>query len=98
MVFPRRYSMFAYETMTDPEAELRQQFTEVFSKADYPVEGPFELIPTLPRGPMTSFEAGDISISAPGLRKYSDYMDFPYDAAEPLADDIIRGLREEEDL
>ncbi len=84
--------------MNDPEAELRQQFTEVFSNADYPVEGPFELIPALPRGPMTTFEAGTLSISAPGLRKYSDYLEFPYEAADPLVEDILRGLREEEDL
>ena len=84
--------------MTDPEAALRQQFTEVFSNADYPVDGPFELIPALPRGPMTKFEAGDISISAPGLRKYSEYLAFPYESAEPLVEDIMNGLREEGNL
>lgn len=84
--------------MTDPEAALRQQFTDVFSNADYPVEGPFELIPALPRGPMTKFEAGDISISAPGLRKYSDSLDFPYEAVDPLVEDLLRGIRDEEDL
>lgn len=98
VVFPLCSKMWRYETMTDPEAELRQQFTEVFSNADYPVEGPFELIPALPRGPMTKFEAGEVSISAPGLRKYSDYMEFPYDAPEPLVEDILRGLREEGSL
>lgn len=84
--------------MNDPEAELRRQFTDVFSNADYPVEGPFELIPALPRGPMTSFEAGDISISAPGLRKYSDYLEFPYEGVDPLVEDVMTGIREEEGL
>ena len=82
----------------DVEAALRQQFTEVFSNASYPVDSPFDLIPALPRGPMTTFEAGDFSISAPGLRRYSDYMEFPYESADPLVEDVMRGIREEGDL
>ena len=84
--------------MTDTEAELREQFTEVFGTADYPIDGPFDLIPTLPDGPMTTFEAGDVSVSATGLRKYGSYMDFPYQSVDPLVEDIITGLQEEGEL
>lgn len=84
--------------MTDTEAELRQQFTEVFSEADYPVDGPFELIPVLPRGPLTTFEAGDVKVSATGLHSYASYMEFPYQDVEELVEDIMEAVRSEENL
>lgn len=81
--------------MGDVEAELREQLTEAFEGADYPVNNPMELVPALPNGPATRFEADDVSFTAMELAtKLSDIQDFPYDDVESLVDDVIVGLRE----
>lgn len=81
--------------MGDVEAELREQLTEAFEGADYPVNNPMELVPALPNGPATRFEADDVSFTAMELAtKLSDVQDFPYDDVESLVDDVIVGLRE----
>ena len=49
--------------MVDKE-DLRQQFTEAFEGADYPVNSPMDLVPALPQGPGTTFESGDFSMTA----------------------------------
>ena len=82
--------------MTPAEAEIRRQLTEVFGAAEYPVTDPFELIPVLPDGAATTFEAGDVTIGAMELgMEYADYQEYPYDSVEPLVDDLLRGLRED---
>lgn len=81
---------------SNPEAEMRRQLAEVFGRADYPVEDPFELIPVLPDGPSTTFEAGDVTIGAMELgTEYAEYQTYPYDDVESLVDDLVTGLREE---
>jgi len=40
------------------KADLRQQFVDAFEGADFPVEGPMDLVPALPDGPGTTFESG----------------------------------------
>lgn len=81
--------------MGDTEAELRAQLTEAFEGANYPVNNQMELVPTLPNGVGTRFEAGDVSFTAMELAtKLSDIQDFPYDSSEGLVDDVISGLRE----
>jgi len=80
--------------MTPPEAEIRRQLTEVFDAAEYPVTDPFELIPVLPDGAATTFEAGDVTIGAMELgMEYADYQEYPYDSVEPLVEDLMTGLR-----
>ena len=80
----------------DVEAELREQFTRAFEAADYPVENQMQLVPALPDGPGTRFEAGDFSMSAMELgMKLSAYQDFPYASVEELVDDLMAGVREE---
>jgi hypothetical protein len=82
--------------MTDVEAELREQFTEVFRDADFPVEDQMDLIPALPDGPATTFEVGDRSLTAMELAaKLGGHQDFPYHTVEALVDDVIAGLRAE---
>lgn len=82
--------------MRDVEVELREQLTDTFNQATYPVNDPFELVPVLPDGPATEFQAGDVVIPAIELgTKYGDYQDFPYQSVEPLVDDIISGLKAE---
>ncbi|MDY6818682.1 MAG: MTH865 family protein [Halobacteriales archaeon] len=81
--------------MSDVEAELREQFLDVFGAATYPVESPTDLIPALPDGPQTRFEAGDVSVTAMELAmKLSDVQDFPYEDAESLTADLLAGMRE----
>jgi len=80
----------------DVEAELRAQMREAFEGADYPVANQMKLVPALPNGPSTRFEAGDVSITAMELAtKLSGHQEFPYDDVDTLVDDIIAGLKAE---
>ncbi len=74
--------------------ELRRQLTTVFGRASYPVEDPFELIPVLPDGAATTFEAGDVTLGAMELgMEYAEYQDYPYENVDSLVDDLMCGLR-----
>lgn len=85
--------------MSDTESELREQLVEAFSGADYPVKNQMGLVPALPNGPATTFEAGDETFSAMELAtKLSGHAEFPYDDVNTLVDDIIAGLKAEGDL
>jgi hypothetical protein len=76
--------------------ELRQQFTEAFEGADYPVNSPMDLVPALPNGPATTFESGDFSMTAMELNtKGGGSQDFPYENVDDLVDDIMQGLEEQ---
>ncbi|MBP1922430.1 hypothetical protein J2751_001440 [Halorubrum alkaliphilum] len=79
--------------MTDVKAELREQFMDAFGGADYPVENQMDLVPALPNGPGTKFEAGDVSLTAMEMAaKLGSEQEFPYDDVESLVDDILEGL------
>jgi hypothetical protein len=83
-----------YLSMADPEAELREQLTEALKDADYPVANQMDLVPALPNGPSTRFEADGVSFTAMELStKLSGIRDFPYASAEDLVDDILDGLK-----
>ena len=78
------------------KADLREQFTEAFEGADYPISSPTDLVPALPNGPSTKFESGEFSMTAMELNtKLSG--DFPYDNVDAFVDDVITDL-EEQDL
>jgi hypothetical protein len=78
------------------KAELREQFLEAFGGADFPVSNQMDLVPALPSGPGTKFEAGDVSVTAMELAaKLGSHQDFPYDDVESLVDDVMAGLEEE---
>ena len=82
--------------MTKHEENFREQFHEIFGKASYPVESPFDLIPHLPKGPFTSFESGSIEIPAIDLGMvYGEYQEYPYETVEDLVDDLIMALEKE---
>jgi hypothetical protein len=84
--------------MTDVKAELREQFMDAFGGADFPVQNQMDLVPALPNGPATKFEAGDVSFTAMELAaKLGSAQDFPYDTPEELVDDILEAL-ESKDL
>jgi hypothetical protein len=83
--------------MSDIEEELREQFTRAFEGADYPVSNQMDLVPAMPDGVGTRFEAGDFSMTAMELgTKLSDIQDFPYDDVESMVDDLIDGLNEKD--
>ncbi|GAB6878920.1 hypothetical protein JCM17823_11940 [Halorubrum gandharaense] len=83
--------------MTDVEAELRAQMLEAFEGADYPVDNQMKLVPALPDGPATKFEAGNVSFTAMELAaKLGSEQEFPYGSAEDLVDDIIEGLKKKD--
>ncbi|XVH30727.1 MTH865 family protein [Haloferacaceae archaeon DSL9] len=83
--------------MAAKEAELREQLTAAFEGADYPVKNQMDLVPALPNGPGTRFEAGDASFTAMELAaRLGEHQEFPYDSAESLVDDVMAGLRAED--
>ncbi|MES3160860.1 MAG: MTH865 family protein [Halorubrum sp.] len=83
--------------MADVKAELREQFMDAFGGADYPVENQMDLVPALPNGPGTKFEAGDVSLTAMELAaKLGSEQEFPYDDVESLVDDVMEGLESKE--
>ena len=80
----------------DVEADLRAQLIEAFKGADYPVTSQMDLVPALPNGPGTRFEAGDQSFTAMEMAaKLGSHQEFPYEDVESLVDDIMTGLRKE---
>ncbi|SEP71849.1 MTH865 family protein [Natrinema salaciae] len=80
------------------EADLRDQLTEAFEDADYPVSGPMELVPALPNGPGTTFESGDFSMTAMELNSKTSGGTFPYEDVESFVDDIISELKAQGEL
>lgn len=74
------------------EAELREQMTDAFEGADYPVTSPMDLVPALPNGPSTKFESGDFSMTAMELNAKLD-GDFPYENPESFVNDVIEQLK-----
>ncbi|MGB9962029.1 MTH865 family protein [Halobacterium sp. MBLA0001] len=85
--------------MSTVESELREELTDAFATADYPVKNQMGLVPALPSGPSTSFEAGGESWTAMELAtKLSSRADFPYDSVDALVDDVIAGLKDEDEL
>lgn len=82
--------------MSSTEEQLREQLREAFQGADYPVDNQIELVPALPDGPGTRFEADEVSVTAMELAtKLGSYQDFPYEDLDTLVDDIVTGMRAE---
>lgn len=82
--------------MSDVKTELRRQFTAAFEDANYPVTSQMDLVPALPDGPTTRFEAGDVNLTAMELAtKLGGHQDFPYEDVETLVDDVLAGLEAE---
>jgi hypothetical protein len=82
--------------MADKE-DLREQFTNAFEGADYPINSPMDLVPALPEGPSTKFESGDFSMTAMELNTKLGSGEFPYDNVDSFVDDVIAQL-EDQDL
>ena len=78
------------------KAELREQFTEAFQDADYPITSPMDLVPALPSGPSTKFESGDFSMTAMELNTKLN-GEFPYESVDDFVDDVMASL-ESQDL
>ena len=78
------------------KAQLREQFTEAFEDADYPISSPMDLVPALPSGPSTTFESGEFSMTAMELNTKLD-GEFPYENVEAFVDDVMTSL-EDRDL
>lgn len=83
-------------TSSTTEEAMQDELLAVFGEASYPLTEPFELIPVLPDGPATTFDAGNVSIGAMELgMDYAEYQEYPYEDAEALVDDLMTGLRDE---
>ena len=81
------------------EDDLREQFVDAFEGADYPVNNQMDLVPALPEGPSTKFEAGDVSFTAMELAsKLGNHANFPYDDVDTLVEDILEALRDEDEI
>ncbi|WP_049936985.1 MTH865 family protein [Haloplanus natans] len=80
----------------DVAADLREQFRAAFENADFPVTDQMDLVPALPDGPGTRFEAGDASFSAMELAANLDgHQEFPYESVDELVDDVMAALEAE---
>lgn len=82
---------------------LRETFEDEFENVDFPVDSPMDLAPYLSRGPATTFEGEEVSISAMELaNEISDHEDeapnegFPYEGIDAMIEDILYGLEESE--
>lgn len=78
-------------------SEIREQVTEAFEGADYPVTSPMDLLPALPNGPATTFESGDFSMSVMEMQNMEvedidTDPDFPYESLEEIVDDTMEGF------
>lgn len=81
------------------EDNLREQFVDAFEGADYPVKNQMDLVPALPDGPSTKFEADDVSFTAMELAsKLGNHANFPYDDVDSLVEDILEALRAEDEI
>ena len=77
------------------EANVREQFTDAFEGANYPVNSPMDLVPALPNGPATQFEIGDETITAMELnQKAAGEADYPYETVE----DLVEGMKDRDYL
>jgi len=76
--------------------DLREQFTDAFEGADYPINSPMDLVPALPDGPSTTFESGDFSMTAMELNTKVSGGEFPYEDVESFVDDIMTELAEQD--
>ncbi|WP_135363220.1 MTH865 family protein [Halosimplex halophilum] len=76
--------------------DLREQFTEAFEGADYPISSPMDLVPALPNGPGTKFESGDFSMTAMELNTKLGSGNFPYDSVDAFVDDIMEQLDDQD--
>jgi hypothetical protein len=79
--------------------ELRQQFYDAFEGADYPVKNQMDLVPALPNGPATRFEADGFSMTAMELAtKLGGHQEFPYEDPDSLVDDVMDALDEQGEI
>ena len=76
--------------------DLREQFTDAFEGADYPISSPMDLVPALPNGPGTRFESGDFSMTATELNTKLGGGNFPYDNVDAFVDDVIDQLDDQD--
>ncbi|ELZ24143.1 hypothetical protein C475_12877 [Halosimplex carlsbadense 2-9-1] len=76
--------------------DLREQFTEAFEGADYPISSPMDLVPALPNGPGTKFESGDFSMTAMELNTKLGSGNFPYDNVDAFVDDVMDQLDDQD--
>ena len=76
--------------------DLREQFTDAFEGADYPISSPMDLVPALPNGPGTKFESGDFSMTAMELNTKLGGGNFPYDSVDAFVDDVIEQLDDQD--
>ena len=83
--------------MVDKE-DLREQLTDAFEGADYPVNSPMDLVPALPEGPETEFSSGDFSMTAMELNTKLDGGNFPYESPDSFVDDIIEQLEAQDEI
>ena len=80
------------------KADLREQMIDAFSGADYPINGPMDLVPALPNGPGTRFESGDFSMTAMELNTKLGGGEFPYESADEFVDDILDQLEAQDHI
>ena len=79
-------------------ADLREQMIDAFSGADYPIDGPMDLVPALPDGPGTRFESDEFSMTAMELSTKLGGGEFPYESVDALVDDVLTQLEAQDHI
>ena len=72
--------------------DLRAQMVDAFGGAEFPVANPMELVPALPDGSDTLFEADDFSMTVVELTSELDTDNYPYGDVESFVDDVFAHL------
>ena len=76
-------------------SNLRQQMRDAFEHGEYPATGLMDVAPALPKGPATTFQAGEFSVTAENLCWFiifTSNMEFPYRTVDEFVDGILQEL------
>lgn len=76
-------------------SNLRQQMRDAFEHGEYPATGLMDVAPALPKGPATTFQAGEFSVTAENLCSFiifTSNMEFPYRTVDEFVDGILQEL------
>ncbi|WP_049943095.1 MTH865 family protein [Haloarcula amylolytica] len=77
------------------KSHVRSQLITAVENTEYPITGPFDLIPALPNGAETRIESGEFEITAMELTTELPEVDFPYDTPEAFVDDVMVEMENE---
>ena len=73
----------------DTKEEIRRQIVGALSGAEFPIDGPEQLLGAFPEGAETRCKAGEVEMTAGEAGELLTGNDFPFGSAEEVADTIL---------